>query len=415
MSAVTLFPAAPDAIAMEFRQYICRACGLVYDEAAGDVDSGLAPGTRFDDIPDDWECPLCGVTKADFEPYVVTARVEQAVCAAPVARRPRDAGIVIVGAGAAGWQMVRAVREQDAGIPITLVTRCSGDLYDKPLLSVALAKAIGLPALVKQTGTQAAQNWGVRLLAETHAISVCPGTSSLRTTRGTLAYRQLVLAHGASPRPDPALPSQLCWAINDLGCYAKFRQAVSERPQRIVVAGAGLVGCELANDLALAGHHMVLIDMADRPLAHLLAPSASTQLLEAWSPLAMEFIGGTRIKSVRKSGEQLTVVTESGVRLCVDHVLAATGLQTPSRLALSAGLQWNNGIAVQAADLRTSVSNIHALGDCISIDGQAMRYIEPIARQARVIAAKLTGGMPIAYTHCRPVIRVKTASRGFTV
>ena len=49
--------------------YICRACGLIYDEDKGDPDSGIAPGTRFEDIPEDWECPLCGVTKADFEPF----------------------------------------------------------------------------------------------------------------------------------------------------------------------------------------------------------------------------------------------------------------------------------------------------------------------------------------------------------
>ncbi len=51
--------------------YICHACGLIYDETKGDADSGLALGTRFADIPDDWRCPLCGVTKADFEPYIV--------------------------------------------------------------------------------------------------------------------------------------------------------------------------------------------------------------------------------------------------------------------------------------------------------------------------------------------------------
>ena len=49
--------------------YICRACGLIYDESKGDEDSGLAAGTRFEDIPEDWACPLCGVTKADFELY----------------------------------------------------------------------------------------------------------------------------------------------------------------------------------------------------------------------------------------------------------------------------------------------------------------------------------------------------------
>lgn len=45
----------------EWKKYICRACGLIYDEALGDPDSGIAPGTRFADIPADWVCPLCGV------------------------------------------------------------------------------------------------------------------------------------------------------------------------------------------------------------------------------------------------------------------------------------------------------------------------------------------------------------------
>lgn len=49
------------------RKWICLPCGYIYDESAGDPDSGLAPGTRFDDIPDDWMCPDCGVTKADFD------------------------------------------------------------------------------------------------------------------------------------------------------------------------------------------------------------------------------------------------------------------------------------------------------------------------------------------------------------
>jgi rubredoxin len=49
------------------RRFRCRYCAHVYDEALGDPDSGIAPGTRFDDIPDDWMCPECGATKADYE------------------------------------------------------------------------------------------------------------------------------------------------------------------------------------------------------------------------------------------------------------------------------------------------------------------------------------------------------------
>ncbi len=50
------------------QMYQCVVCGYMYDPEVGDPDGGLAPGTAFEDIPDDWECPVCGVTKKDFRP-----------------------------------------------------------------------------------------------------------------------------------------------------------------------------------------------------------------------------------------------------------------------------------------------------------------------------------------------------------
>jgi rubredoxin len=49
-----------------FKQWVCVICGWVYDEATGAPDDGLAPGTRWADVPDDWRCPLCDVGKEDF-------------------------------------------------------------------------------------------------------------------------------------------------------------------------------------------------------------------------------------------------------------------------------------------------------------------------------------------------------------
>ena len=48
-------------------RYVCSVCGYVYDPAKGDLDSGIAPGTRFEDIPDSWICPVCGAEKSKFE------------------------------------------------------------------------------------------------------------------------------------------------------------------------------------------------------------------------------------------------------------------------------------------------------------------------------------------------------------
>ena len=51
----------------EFSRYLCVVCGWIYDEETGDPDSGLAPGTRWEDVPEDWVCPDCGASKDDFE------------------------------------------------------------------------------------------------------------------------------------------------------------------------------------------------------------------------------------------------------------------------------------------------------------------------------------------------------------
>ncbi|QXP83047.1 rubredoxin [Methylococcus sp. ANG] len=52
---------------VEYHKYQCSACGYIYDETEGDPDAGLAPGTVFEDIPEGWGCPECGVDKSFFE------------------------------------------------------------------------------------------------------------------------------------------------------------------------------------------------------------------------------------------------------------------------------------------------------------------------------------------------------------
>ena len=412
-----------DATGRPWEIFICKACGLLYDESKGDEDSGLAAGTRFADIPDDWACPLCGVTKADFELYFAEP-IEQA-------RRPvsanstspnahgtgRIAGTVIVGAGRAGWQMAQALRAQSADTPITLVTACNGDIYDKPLLSVAMARGIALAALPREKGIDAARRLNVKLLANTRAIRITPSSRQLRTSRGTLRYQHLVLAHGAEARSLPQFPQALCWRINHLQTYAKFRSALGDTPQRIAVVGAGLIGSELSNDLALAGHELTLLDIADRPLAGALQAAQSSQLLDAWKSLQLRFVGGVEVKEVSAattSGAK-KITTECGQVFVVDHIIVAAGLQTPSALATSAGLAWNNGIDVQADTLATGIKGIHALGDCIAIDGQVSRYIEPIARQANTLAASILGLKSAPYKQTRVPLRIKTSSLPFTV
>ena len=424
MSAGAFDAAKTDASGRPWEVFICKACGLTYDEARGDEDSGLSAGTRFADIPDDWACPLCGVTKSDFEPYIREEPVRQVRrSGVPVSARGsrHKAGTVIVGAGRAGWQMVQSLRERDPDMPITMVTTCNGDVYDKPLLSVAMARGIAIEKLPRESGADAARRLGVKLLAHTQAVRITPTSRQLRTSRGTLRYQHLVLAHGAEARALPQFPAALCWRINHLQAYTTFRKTLGDAPERIAVVGAGLIGSELANDLALAGHSITLLDVADRPLAACLTATQSDRLLDAWRKLAIEFVGGAHVKTVAALAalhgalavKQITL--HNGRTYTVDHVILAAGLQTPNRLALTAGLAWNNGIDVKPETLATSVDDIYALGDCISIQGQVSRYIEPIMRQATTLAAQICRQPALSYQQTRVPLRIKTSSLPFTV
>ena len=403
-------------VALVWRQFICRACGLIYDESKGDADSGLAPGTRFDDIPDDWACPLCGVTKADFEPHDAQARPRRVALASRDNAQRGNAGIVIVGAGRAGWQMAQALRALDADMPITMVSACAGDVYDKPTLSVACAQGIGVDRLVREPAAQAAQRLHVRLLPNTHTVSIGTATRQLRTTRGTLHYCQLVLAHGAAPRPVDVLPADLCWRINDLTAYRRLRAALGSQRRHVVIVGAGLVGSELANDLALEGHGVTLLDVQPRPLAAQLPPLASQRLLEAWQGLPLRFVGGVQVATAVRCEGMVCLTTACGQSFEADQVIAATGLQHASRLAQSAGLAVDDGgVEVDTATLRSSDPHVFALGDCASIDGRAQRYIEPITRQAQAIASAILGDGSVHFEPKAVPLRVKTGSMSFTL
>lgn len=411
-----------------WREYLCKACGYIYNERDGDVDSGLAPGTRFEDIPEDWYCPICGVTKADFvlveevRVSAVKAHLHSAVSL------PRDGSslrrsskrkydVVIVGGGTAAWKTAEALRASSQEISIAIVSQCEADRYDKPLLSVAMARDLSVSELVKETGVAAALRVGVALFSNTTAISINTSRQVLRTTLGSIPYQHLVIAQGAQSFMPEHLPAEYCWRINHLIQYARFRDALGSSQRRVLVIGAGLIGSELTNDLALAGHNVMLVDIAPRPLARLLRQAEQAEaLLKAWEPLSIEFLGNTEVLEVKRSSVQGYDVRFSHERhVTVDEIVVATGLKTCDRLANSAALAWNNGIVVDSTTLVTSAEGIFALGDCISIAGETSRFIEPIGRQAKTIASQIVGDALIPYKNQRVPVRIKTTSLPLTV
>ena len=411
-----------------WREYLCKACGYVYNERDGDVDSGLAPGTRFDDIPDDWYCPICGVSKEDF---VLVEREQSAVPRSlshlPVRdstgtfsahrSRTRKFDVVIVGGGTAAWKAAESLRSLSSEISIALISQCEADRYDKPLLSVAMHRQFHLPDLIKETGDEAAQRLNIFLYVKTIAISLVSSRHIVRTTVGSVQYKHLIIAHGAKSVLPQHLPADYCWRINHLSQYVQFRESLGTGSRRVLVIGAGLIGSELANDLALGGHSVTLTDLAARPLERLLSDAKRSEaLLKAWENLPIEFIGSTEVLAIKKNQTGGYDVSMSlGRNLSADTIVVATGLRTCDRLAASTNLAYNDGIVVDPVSLSASAPDIYALGDCVTINGESSRYIEPIGRQARTIASQIVGDTLIPYVNQHVPVRVKTSSMPITV
>lgn len=249
--------------AAPWRQFICRACGLVYDEQAGDPDSGLVPGTRFDDIPDDWECPLCGVVKADFEPYApIAVAASSSGTASPLAHHRR--GVVIVGAGIAGWTVTETLRSHDPHLPIKLLTACDGERYHKPELSIAVSRNLDRQALVREQAADAVRRFGMRLLADTLVVGITPHLRRLRTTRGTLRYTERARpgcqcaacfhtrrnTSWATSSASARLPSILCPSDSSRGSLRATSSAAARGAPRATLASNATSGSS-----SVKGHH----------------------------------------------------------------------------------------------------------------------------------------------------------------
>lgn len=392
----------------QWKKYICRACGLIYDEEFGDPDSGLMAGTRFEDIPEDWECPLCGVTKLDFEPY-------EALCFdatnldTTISIKANAERIIIVGAGLAGWSIAEQIRRLDANCAITLLSACEAHSYHKPELSIAFSRQRQLEQIIQESAQDKAKRLNIQLISNCFVVGAHPQTQQLRTTRGQFTYHKLILAHGAQPFLPEPFEKQHCWRINNLQHWHGLSKQLNGT-KTIAVIGAGMIGCEIAEDLAKAGHHVHLIERQTRPLASLLPTCASEKLQHAQQQLGIQFYGNCQVKRISTITDKKQIELADQTTLNVDLVLVSLGLTTDSRLAGHLKLDFDRGYVVNPQTLQTSNAHIYALGDCINLQGSPCRFIEPINKQAQAIAHHILGKAHQGYQHSAPLIKLKTKS-----
>ena len=343
--------------------------------------------------------------------------------------------VIIIGSGMAGYTLARELRKLTTSLPIVMVCQDSGDSYAKPTLSNAYAQNKLADTIANASAAKMAETLNLTLL-NFHQVTDINAAEQVIVVRSlvneasqtTLAYRDLVLATGAHSRllPNLAVNHQTIFAVNHLDEYKSFQQRLNtlksqkSAPVKVAIIGAGLIGCEFANDLIgqntgnqTADITVAVFDKAARPLSQQLPSEAGIMLQDALTQSGVTFYLGTDITSITTNidtSDNATVTIsfdkdKQSQTFEADIVLIAIGLVANTELAASANIAIassqhinptithlprtvQQGIKVDAY-LATSAKHIYAIGDCANVMGSYMPYVMPLMNQAKALAKTL--------------------------
>lgn len=299
--------------------------------------------------------------------------------------------VVIVGTGLSGYSLVREFRKLDKETPVIMVTADDGISYSKPMLSTGFTKDKDADGLAQASPESMAEQLGVEIRPWSTVTGIDTDAHELVLGDRRLCYGKLVLAWGAdvirlSLKGDA---QDRVFSINDLVDYRAFRKALAGG-QRVAIMGAGLIGCEFANDLRNGGYEVDVIAPDADLMPSLLPEAAAGAVRSELENLGVRFHLGTVVEQVMRQGGGVELALGNGETLQADLVVSAVGLRPRTELARSAGIAANRGIQVNRA-LETSAPDVYALGDCAEVDGRVLLYVLPLMACARALAKTLSG------------------------
>ncbi|MBZ0335077.1 NAD(P)/FAD-dependent oxidoreductase [Marinobacter sp. AL4B] len=323
----------------------------------------------------------------------------------------QPAPIIIVGTGLAGYSLVKELRKLDKETPVIMITADDGVSYSKPMLSTGFTKGKDADGLAQAETAAMSEQLNVTVRTYSTVTGIDTESHELILGDERLRYGKLVLAWGADVvrLGIEGDGQEHIHSINDLVDYRAFRNAL-HGGKRVAIMGAGLIGCEFANDLRNGGYEVDVIAPDANVMPSLLPEAAAKAVQHELTELGARFHLGTVVDRVDRQEQGVSLTLGNGVQLDADLVVSAVGLRPRVELAKAAGLNVGRGITVNRA-LETSAPDVFALGDCAEVDGQVLLYVLPLMASARALAKTLTdqrtevryGTMPIMIkTPCCP-------------
>nr|WP_276539262.1 FAD-dependent oxidoreductase [Pseudomonas songnenensis] len=318
-----------------------------------------------------------------------------------------SAPVVIIGTGLAGYNLAREFRKLDPQTPLLLITADDGRSYSKPLLSTGFAANKNAENLGMATAGAMAEQLNAEIRTHTRVTRLDPANRRVWIGNEPVPYRDLVLAWGAQTIQVPVEgdAADAVYPINDLHDYGRFRAAAAGK-RRVLILGAGLIGCEFANDLLLGGHEVDLVAPSEQVMPGLLPLQAAEAVKRGLEGIGARFHLGATLERLQRSSDGLQATLSDGSQRGCDLVVSAVGLRPRIELAAEAGLEVKRGIVVDRL-LKTSAEHVYALGDCAEVEGLSLLYVMPLMAGARALAKTLFGN-PTFVSYGPMPITVKT-------
>ncbi len=327
--------------------------------------------------------------------------------------------IVIIGSGVAGISFAEKYRALSADDEITLVTRERDGYYSRPLLSRGFTKTDIEQSIILKPFDKLREN-NINVLCGVDVTAINRTDKSIAISGSpqekTLQYDKLIIAQGSAAFiPPPYRPfEKLFFCLNslaDLKALRQFRQSFLNRNQRPhwAIVGGGLIGCEVASDLAVAGDNVTLFHATDRLMERQLVTEDSALLSKVLQDSGVKVLLNQAVQEFIKEDGKVCIRTE--VTTEFDGLIVACGFKPRTELAQLAGIETGRGIKVNQ-QMQTSDESIYALGDIAELpNGKLYAFILPIRNQALWLAEFLAGQKQDDWTP--PAFTTKAKVHGF--
>src|SRR5690606_35319439 len=321
----------------------------------------------------------------------------------PGRHRIRDMQHVIIGAGPAGVDAAETLRRLSGDADI----RLTGEEDEPPYSRMAIPYHLVGNIAEQGTHLRKREGWfeSQRIdVVRDRVTSVDPASKSVELASGARqSYDRLLIATGSSAVKPPIdgvdSPGVYnCWTLADAREIIERASAGA----RVVLMGAGFIGCIILEALASRGVKLTVIEMEDRMVPRMMN-QRSGGLIKQWcQDKSVEVLTSTRVESIEPDGGALTVHLGSGGTRQADLVIAATGVRPNTAFLDGSGIEVDGRVVVDRT-LRTSAADVYAAGDVargrdFSTGEYTVQAIQPTAvEHGRVAAANMVHGQEIVH------------------